>query len=164
MLVWAFAAYQRAQPEIWDGTAAESYAGGSGTESAPYLIANGAQLAKFEQAVNDGTFGLRYAALTNDIYLNDTSERQSWDEDTASKNQWTPIGNVTNTFRGQLDGRGYAVRSVYINLPEQEKVRLLGLFESWIELDECTKSFTGRIPDYRKGKCWGYRRLCKVVK
>ena len=60
MLVWAFAAYQRAQPEIWDGTAAESYAGGSGTESAPYLIANGAQLAKFEQAVNDGTFGLRY--------------------------------------------------------------------------------------------------------
>lgn len=130
MLVWALAAYQRAQPEIWDGTAAESYAGGSGTESAPYLIANGAQLAKFEQAVNDGTFGLRYAALTNDIYLNDTSERQSWDEDTASKNQWTPIGNVTNTFRGQLDGRGYAVRSVYINLPEQEKVGLLGLFES----------------------------------
>lgn len=87
-------------------------------------------MAKFEQAVNDGTFGLRYAALTNDIYLNDTSERQSWDEDTASKNQWTPIGNVTNTFRGQLDGRGYAVRSVYINLPEQEKVGLLGLFES----------------------------------
>ena len=130
MLVWAFAAYQRAQPEIWDGTAAESYAGGSGTESAPYLIANGAQLAKFEQAVNDGTFGLRYAALTNDIYLNDTSDRQSWDEDTAPKNQWTPIGNVTNTFRGQLDGRGYAVRSVYINLPEPEKVGLLGLFES----------------------------------
>ena len=58
MLVWAFAAYQRAQPEIWDGTAAESYAGGSGTESAPYLIANGAQLAKFEQAVNDGTFSM----------------------------------------------------------------------------------------------------------
>ncbi len=32
--VWAFAAYQRAQPEIWDGTVAESYAGGSGTKSA----------------------------------------------------------------------------------------------------------------------------------
>ncbi|GAB2045871.1 hypothetical protein AGATL06_23700 [Agathobaculum sp. TL06] len=132
--VWALAAYQRAQPEIWDGTVAESYAGGSGTQKDPYLIANGAQLAKFAQAVNNGTFGMRYAALTNDIYLNDTSDWQSWDEDTAPKNHWTPIGNVTNTFYGQLDGRGYAIRGVYINLPEQEKVGLFGVIrklDSW---------------------------------
>lgn len=127
--VWALAAYQRAQPEIWDGTVADSYAGGSGTESDPYLIANGAQLAKFAQAVNTYTFGNKYAALTNDIYLNDTSDWQSWDENTAPKNQWTPIGNATYTFHGQLDGRGYAVHGAYINLPEQENVGFFGYIQ-----------------------------------
>ncbi|MDO4568054.1 MAG: hypothetical protein Q4B99_03745, partial [Clostridia bacterium] len=31
--------------EIWDGTIATSYAGGTGTQDDPYLIENGAQLA-----------------------------------------------------------------------------------------------------------------------
>lgn len=36
---------------VWDGTIAESYAGGTGTRTDPFLISNGSQLAKM---VNDG--------------------------------------------------------------------------------------------------------------
>ncbi len=36
---------------VWDGTIAESYAGGTGTLDEPYLISNGSELAKM---VNDG--------------------------------------------------------------------------------------------------------------
>ncbi|HJG78609.1 hypothetical protein, partial [Phocaeicola barnesiae] len=38
--------------EVWDGkTVAADFAGGSGTAEAPYLIANGAQLARFAAMV-----------------------------------------------------------------------------------------------------------------
>ena len=35
--------------EIWDGSVASAFAGGSGTESDPYLISNGAELAYLAQ-------------------------------------------------------------------------------------------------------------------
>ena len=38
--------------DAWDGSVAESFAGGTGTEEDPYQIANGAQLAYLAQFVN----------------------------------------------------------------------------------------------------------------
>ncbi|MDO4544397.1 MAG: hypothetical protein Q4C01_07590 [Clostridia bacterium] len=59
--------------EIWDGTIATGYAGGSGTESDPYLIENGAQLAYLAQQVGAGEnySSGKYFKLTAHIYLND---------------------------------------------------------------------------------------------
>ena len=69
---------------------------------------------------------MRYAVLTNDIYLNDTSDWQSWDEDTAPKNNWTPIGNENKSFDGYFDGRDFTVYGAYIYRPTENCVGLFG--------------------------------------
>ena len=106
--------------EVWDGSVAESFAGGSGTAEAPYLIANGAQLKRFAAIVN-GTDGMaRNTAacgkLTADILLNDISNWETWDESTEGLNTWTPIGSGSQPFTGTLDGDGHSVSGIYINI------------------------------------------------
>ena len=56
---------------VWDGTTADSYASGDGSEGNPYQIANGAQLAKL---VQDSDTAGKYYELTADILLNDTAD------------------------------------------------------------------------------------------
>ena len=105
--------------EVWDGTVATAFAGGSGTAEDPYQIANGAQLARFAAIVN-GTDGMaRNTAacgkLTADILLNDTEGWENWGS-TAPAHTWTPIGNSwENQFTGTLDGDGHSVSGIYIN-------------------------------------------------
>ena len=104
--------------KVWDGKVATAFAGGSGTAEEPYLIADGAQLARFAAIVN-GTDGMaRNTAacgkLTADILLNNTEGWESW-ETTAPTNSWTPIGSDANPFAGTLDGDGHSVSGIYIN-------------------------------------------------
>ena len=102
--------------EVWDGSVAESFAGGSGTAEAPYQIANGAQLAKLAQDVNGGNnYAGTYFVLTADILLNDTEGWENWNESTEGLNRWTPIGNNSQPFTGTLDGDGHSVSGIYIN-------------------------------------------------
>ena len=107
--------------KVWDGSVAERFAGGSGTAEAPYLIANGAQLARFAAIVNgtltDGTQQNTAACgkLTADILLNDISDWENWNESTEGLNSWTPIGNKSQPFTGTLDGDGHSVSGIYIN-------------------------------------------------
>ena len=106
--------------EVWDGTVAAAFAGGSGTKENPYQIANGAQLARFAAIVNgtlDGTQQNKAACgkLTADILLNDISNWTSWNENTAPTNSWTPIGSGSQPFTGTLDGDGHSVSGIYIN-------------------------------------------------
>jgi hypothetical protein len=90
--------------DLWDGSIAESFAGGSGTRDDPYQIATGAQLAYLAQEVNGANSALSgaYYVLTQDIDLNGVS--------------WTPIGfGYTgsynyNCFSGQFDGGGHVIR------------------------------------------------------
>lgn len=105
--------------EVWDGSVAESFAGGSGTAEDPYLIANGAQLKRFAAIVN-GTDGMTQntaacGKLTADILLNDTEGWESWNETTAPAKNWTPIGSYEKQFIGILDGDGHSVSGIYIN-------------------------------------------------
>ena len=100
--------------EVWDGTVAESFAGGSGTAEDPYQIADGAQLARFASMVNGGQTSIN-GKLTADILLNDISNWESWNESTKGLNSWTPIGSITYRFSGTLDGDGHSVSGIYIN-------------------------------------------------
>lgn len=102
--------------EVWDGTVATAFAGGSGTAEDPYQIADGAQLAKLAQDVNGGNnYAGTYFVLTADILLNDISNWTSWNENTAPTNTWTPIGNSSQPFTGTLDGDGHSVSGIYIS-------------------------------------------------
>ncbi len=135
--------------EVWDGTVAGSFTGGSGTAEDPYLIADGAQLARFAAIVN-GTDGMTQntaanGKLTADIVLNDTEGWENWNESTEGLNSWTPIGNSwENQFTGTLDGDGHSVSGIYISnetdyqglvgyLGEDGALRNLGVNASYIK-------------------------------
>ncbi|MCI9507834.1 MAG: hypothetical protein HFF62_14935 [Oscillospiraceae bacterium] len=104
-------------PSAWDGTVADSYAGGSGTAKEPYLIATAPQLARVAAQVNRGAESGKYYRLTNDIYLNDVSSVDSWNI-TVPHNQWTPIGSASSPFSGIFDGADHIVFGVYISSSE----------------------------------------------
>ena len=56
---------------VWEGTVATGFAGGSGTEEDPYLIANADQLAYLGDLISNenGTYGDKYYKLVADINL-----------------------------------------------------------------------------------------------
>ena len=95
----------------WDGSIATAFAGGTGTESDPYQIANGAQLAYLASEVNKGQkYENSYFVLTADINLNNKD--------------WTPIANSFSNalfggsdylmFSGNLDGKGHTISNISI--------------------------------------------------
>ena len=95
----------------WDGTAATAFAGGTGTESDPYQIDDGAQLAYLASEVNKGQpYENACFVLTADIDL--------------GNHDWTPIGNSFSdalfggtdysVFAGNLDGKGHTVSNISI--------------------------------------------------
>ena len=111
---------------VWDGSIAAAFAGGTGTAEDPYQIANGAELAYLASSVNSGeTYEDEYFVLTANINLNGLS--------------WTPIANSFSdalfggsdyrVFAGNFDGKGYTISNVSIGsetTPLESDV--LGLF------------------------------------
>ena len=100
-----------AEDGAWDGSIAAAFAGGTGTGSDPYQIANGAQLAYLASSVNSGeTYRGKNFVLTANIDLNGLP--------------WTPIANSFSDalfggtdyslFAGNLDGKGHTVSNISI--------------------------------------------------
>lgn len=79
----------------WDGTTVTE----PKLEEGVYQISTGAELAWFAQTVNGRTNNIK-GKLTKDIEL--------------AGFPWTPIGNTSKGFAGELDGAGFAVRNLYI--------------------------------------------------
>ena len=114
---WAFA-----ESPAWDGTTADSYAGGDGSEGNPYQIANGAQLAKL---VQDPDTAGKYYELTADILLNDVSS-ENWTENESSLKKWFSGSQV---FHGTFNGAGHTVSGLYINAQATSYWQGAGLFQ-----------------------------------
>ena len=145
-------------PETQSISIAESFAGGSGTETDPYQISNENQLALMAQKVaEDVTYASASYVLTGNISLNDTAAFAQWETE-IPKNSWEPIGRTGNDFLGVFDGQGHTISGLYINtdseLTESYNDRNYGLFgtvagvvknltvtESWIHVTG--KSATG---------------------
>lgn len=111
--------------DVWDGTIADSYASGSGTAKDPYLIETAEQLAKIADDTNNAEAPTRiYYKLMADIYLNDISNWDSW-EDKAPENSWIPIGNTReHYFIGNFNGNKYTIYGLYIDSSQNDQ----GLF------------------------------------
>ena len=111
---------------VWDGSIAAAFAGGTGTAEDPYQIANGAQLAYLASSVNGGeTYEDKYFVLTANIDLNGLP--------------WTPIANSFSDallggsdyriFAGNFDGNGYTISNVSIGSETAPlEADVLGLF------------------------------------
>ena len=102
---------------------------GEGTEAAPYLIKNLAELKYFRDSVNAGNnYAGKYVALAADIDLGNI--------------EWAPIGvykdpsdpytdNINGAdnraFKGVFDGQGHAISNLKIDQPEEKGVGLFAL-------------------------------------
>lgn len=112
---------QLAIPRVitWDGTVAESFAGGSGTQSDPYLIDRGTQLALLAKMANEARDGLAglYFKLIQNVHLGEL--------------EWTPIGtNQDHYFSANFDGNGKKIYAFKItDLPNDKwYARYAGIF------------------------------------
>lgn len=92
----------RSAAAAWDGTAAESFEGGNGDSSDPYIIKTAEQLAFLAKQVNGGeTYHGKYFQLEADLDL--------------SGSEWTPIGTETVPFSGKFSGNGHVLTNVKIS-------------------------------------------------
>ncbi len=98
------------ETEIWDGSIATSFASGTGTSDDPYIIETAAQLAYLANSTS--TLSGKYIKLENDIYLNDTSDWENW-ENSPPSNTWTPIGKKAGKFKGTFDGGNHTIYGLY---------------------------------------------------
>ena len=95
-----------ADTAVWDGSVAASFSGGSGTDSDPWKISNGSELAYLASLVNSNgsaTYN-QYYILTADIDL--------------GGREWTGIGNQNDAgkaFKGKFDGNGKVITGFAIN-------------------------------------------------
>lgn len=105
--------------QLWSGTKATGFAGGSGTKEDPYQIETAEQLAYCVWKDNVGTLENRiYYKLTADIYLNDINS-SLWDEKLGC-NQWFASGetqSVNNFKYTVLDGDGHIIYGLYYEHP-----------------------------------------------
>ena len=85
--------------DAWDGSAAEAFADGDGTEKDPFVIEKASQLAFLAQEVNAGTaYEGQYFVLEKDIDLNGI--------------EWTPIGTEKSPFKGNFNGKIKSIRTI----------------------------------------------------
>jgi len=113
--ILTFAASAADVPTAWDGSVATSFAGGTGSESDPYVIKTPAQLAYMRDLINAGTEGYNTAhyRLDADIALNDVSNVANW-ASSAPANIWKGIGEgADKPFSGTFDGNGKTIYGMY---------------------------------------------------
>ena len=93
----------------WDGSVADAYEGGDGTEGNPYQIATPQQLALLAQQTNTGTGGDAHYILTDDICLNVENDSIDWPVIGKETSQNLPI-----YFTGVFDGNGHNIERMII--------------------------------------------------
>ena len=123
VLMLALAMNAFAQPasrlgECWDGTVAETYAGGDGSANNPYQIATAEQLALLAYQTNSGTGGDAYYVLVDNICVNDDLNQ--------NPRNWIPIGDTISPFTGHFDGRKMEISGLYFE--DNQDNELVGLF------------------------------------
>ena len=111
--IWALEEVIEIPYDVWDGSTANSFASGTGTQYNPYIIEDGAQLRYLVSLGAEETKG-KYYKLANDIYLN-TVYAANWYE-ASNLNQWPVIEvNTENAFCGNFNGAGHVVYGLYVN-------------------------------------------------
>lgn len=134
---------QDVHSDKWDGTMANSFAGGSGTFADPYIIKTGGHLLLMQKYPD------KNYALANNINLDNIN--------------WKPF-----EFSGTLDGKGFIISNLYIkrNDDYQGLFSRLG-YESVVKnltikgvrIDAADNSYIGTVA----GHCEGEIRGCKVI-
>jgi len=155
----------------WSGNIATSFAGGTGTESDPYLISTGEQLAYFSQQVNNGTdYAGQYIKLTQDILLNNMNPDGTFVSKENKRKQFTSIGKVNRAFRGTFDGNSYEITGLYIDLNWVDYQGLFGYADTGSVIQDVRISgsiaggnYSGSVAAYTNGIITGCISDCIVT-
>lgn len=99
---------------VWDGTTAQGFALGTGTENDPYLIHNASELAL---VVSTGGGQNKFYKIVNDIYINDPAIFDHTtgglkEGKTGDIRQWV----TGSDFTGTLDGDGHVIYGLYFDV------------------------------------------------
>ena len=98
---------------VWDGSIADGFASGTGTEDDPFIIETAAQLAYFALSVDEGNDYLgQFVKLANNIKLNDGNLNVKELDDTGL-NKWNAIGESKSSFMGTFDGDNHVISGMY---------------------------------------------------
>lgn len=138
--------------DIWADYAADSFAGGDGTEASPYRITNAAELAKIAEDVRVGIGNVDYKdtyfVIENDIDL--------------AGHQWFPIGFApentefaTCSFAGKVDGQGHSIKNLVINLGGLKGYGLFGRTDEGFEVKNLTILTGAVVGDMNTGSLVG---------
>jgi len=101
--------YAHWQEKTWtEGYYANSYGGGNGTQSDPYIISTAAHLARVAYATNNNI------QTTSGRYDRQAYYKQTADIDIKA-HLWEPIGNTTNLFQGEYDGALYKITNIKVD-------------------------------------------------
>ena len=98
----------------WQGSTANGFSKGSGTESEPYVIANAEQFAYFRNQVDGGeSYKDKFIVLAKDINLNKINfEPIGWGYENSTHNR---NGVDGKPFEGTFDGAGHTIYGLYQN-------------------------------------------------
>lgn len=102
---------------VWDGSIADGFASGTGTEDDPFIIETAAQLAYFALSVDEGNDYLgQFVKLANNIKLNDGNLNVK-ELDGTGLNKWNAIGvyesAYKSNFMGTFDGDNHVISGMY---------------------------------------------------
>lgn len=135
--------------EYWDGTYADSYKSGTGTEDDPYIISNAKEFAYFSKAINNGNnYSGKYFKLTDNIHLNNgiieyknnlilyTRDSKKYyikpftNEYYQESSYSNKVGNINifpemKSFQGNIDGNEKFIYGLYITDQEDQTLSLI---------------------------------------
>lgn len=160
-----------AHSQVWDGTVAGGYAGGSGSKADPYQIATPQQFAFFAQEMSKAaSYGEgKYFVLTSDIVFNEGVL------DASGKLAGTPrecpmVGVFNNdkdyvAFMGNFDGQGHTISGFYnaagsnhtslFRWTEGAVIRNLGVRDSYVAGNAYCGLIVGRqMAGTKIVNCW----------
>ena len=128
---------------VWDGSIATGFAGGSGTASDPYQIKTAAQLAYLAALTgSSGNYIRGVYSLMADLDLNQIS--------------WRPIGLDECKFAGTFLGNGHIIKNLYVNEASSDYVGLFGyaisssisginVEDAFVRGNECVGVIVGKL-------------------
>lgn len=138
------------ETQTWDGSIAEAFGGGSGTQEDPYIISNASEFAFFATSIDETGYAGTYFKLTDHIVLNDglfgydeTNITYTINDTVFYLGEYTGnayennelTGNIISTvnlfeqidnFRGYFDGDFHTIYGLYLT----ENTDELALFKN----------------------------------
>lgn len=131
--------------DIWNGSTASSYHAGTGSETDPYIISNGAELSYFSKMLltedyantyfrlsdnillNPGTFkydeenGIQYIENGTTYYIKEYTNELYMTKDRSGNTEKTIFFfPALHNFKGHFDGSSYTIYGLYISSLEEE--------------------------------------------